>query len=96
MQAQMIPYYSGGPLGQQFNWYERNRKTYHWYLTRFNRLYEHVSSLWYYEGWIPEASVKYAQTHYAAYSVVRPDGLRIISLDTDMCTTFLHFPPDYQ
>lgn len=51
---------------------------------QFNWLYEHVSSLWYYEGWLPEDSVEYAATHYAAYSVKRPDGLRIISLDTDM------------
>ncbi|KAI6101131.1 hypothetical protein F5141DRAFT_1204670 [Pisolithus sp. B1] len=49
------------------------------------RLYEHVSSLWYYEGWLPEDSVEYAAAHYAAYSVKRPDRLCFISLDTDMC-----------
>lgn len=53
-----------------------------------SRLYDHVSTMWYYEGWLPEASVEYARTHYAAYSVKRPDGLRIISIDTDMCTSF--------
>lgn len=51
------------------------------------RLYDHVSTMWYYEGWLPEASVEYARTHYAAYTVKRPDGLRVISLDTDMCTS---------
>ena len=45
--------------------------------------------MWYYEGWLPEDSVEYARTHYAAYTVKRPDGLRIISLDTDMCTSYL-------
>ncbi|KAG9308177.1 sphingomyelin phosphodiesterase [Chiua virens] len=51
----------------------------------FHRLYEHISSMWSYEGWLPEESVQYASTHYAAYSVQRPDGLRIISIDTDIC-----------
>ncbi|KAF9222287.1 sphingomyelin phosphodiesterase [Gyrodon lividus] len=70
MQFQMIPYALGG--------YTLGNQ--------FNWLYDHVSTMWYYEGWVPEASVEYARTHYAAYSVKRPDGLRIISLDTDMCT----------
>ncbi|KAF8553427.1 hypothetical protein OG21DRAFT_1523118 [Imleria badia] len=51
---------------------------------QFNWLYDHVSTMWYYEGWLPEASVEHARTHYAAYTLKRPDGLRIISLDTDM------------
>ncbi|KAI6108786.1 sphingomyelin phosphodiesterase [Pisolithus croceorrhizus] len=71
MQFQMIPYYLGGPLGNQFNW-----------------LYEHVSSLWYHDEWLPMNSVEYAKTHYAAYSIKRPDGLRIISLDTDILNYF--------
>jgi hypothetical protein len=49
------------------------------------RLYEHVSSMWQYEGWLPEASIAYASTHYAAYAVTRPDGLKIISIDTNLC-----------
>ena len=53
-----------------------------------SRLYDHVSTMWYYEGWLPEASVEYARTHYAAYTLKRPDGLRIISLDADMCTSY--------
>ncbi|KAI6008598.1 sphingomyelin phosphodiesterase [Pisolithus marmoratus] len=55
---------------------------------QFNWLYEHVSSLWYHNGWLPTDSVEYAETHYAAYSVKRPDGLRIISLDTDILNYF--------
>ncbi|KAF8434333.1 sphingomyelin phosphodiesterase [Boletus edulis BED1] len=51
---------------------------------QFNWLYEHISSMWYYEGWLPEESVEFARADYAAYTVKRPDGLRIISLDTDM------------
>ncbi|KAG1747527.1 sphingomyelin phosphodiesterase [Suillus occidentalis] len=53
--------------------------------TQFNWLYEHVSSLWQYEGWLPEASIAHASTHYAAYAVTRPDGLKIISIDTNLC-----------
>ncbi|KAG2753989.1 Metallo-dependent phosphatase [Suillus brevipes Sb2] len=55
--------------------------------TQFNWLYEHVSSLWQYEGWLPEASIAYASTHYAAYAVTRPDGLKIISIDTNLWYT---------
>ncbi|KAG9308172.1 sphingomyelin phosphodiesterase [Chiua virens] len=69
MQFQMIPYYLGGFILGD----------------QFNWLYDHVSTMWYYEDWLPEASVEYARTHYGAYTVKRPDGLRIISLDTDMC-----------
>ncbi|KIJ63471.1 hypothetical protein HYDPIDRAFT_175880 [Hydnomerulius pinastri MD-312] len=69
IQFQMIPYALGGYVLGN----------------QFNWLYDHVSTMWYYEGWIPEASVEYARTHYAAYTVKRPDGLRIISLDTDIC-----------
>ncbi|KAF9237929.1 hypothetical protein BU15DRAFT_75527 [Melanogaster broomeanus] len=58
-------------------------------------LYDHVSSMWFYEGWVPEASVEYAHTHYAAYSIKCPDGLRIISIDADMWYTyvFMHYDP---
>ncbi|KAF9235985.1 sphingomyelin phosphodiesterase [Melanogaster broomeanus] len=79
MQFQMIPYALGGFVLGN----------------QFNWLYDHVSSMWFYEGWVPEASVEYARTHYAAYSVKRPDGLRIISLDTDMWYTyvFMHHDP---
>ncbi|KIJ63465.1 hypothetical protein HYDPIDRAFT_188300 [Hydnomerulius pinastri MD-312] len=59
--------------------------------SQFNWLYEHISSMWNYEGWLPEESVEFARTHYAAYTVKRPDGLRIISLDTDICNRSNYF-----
>jgi len=49
----------------------------------FSLNYDHVSSLWEYEGWIDETTGNYARTHYAAYMVRRLDGLRIITLNTD-------------
>lgn len=49
------------------------------------RLYDHVTALWNYEGWLPEDSVEYSRAHYAAYMVKRTDGLRIISLNTNLC-----------
>ncbi|KAF8553428.1 sphingomyelin phosphodiesterase [Imleria badia] len=72
MQFQMIPYAMGGFVLG----------------SQFNWLYDHVPTMWYYEGWLPESSVEYARTHYAAYTVKRPDGLRIISLDTDILNYF--------
>ena len=45
-----------------------------------------IASLWEHEQWLPEAAVQLARTHYAAYMVQRSDGLRVISLNTDMCT----------
>ncbi|KAG0703316.1 sphingomyelin phosphodiesterase [Suillus ampliporus] len=55
--------------------------------TQFNWLYEHISSMWQYEGWLPEESIAYAATHYAAYAVKRTDGLKIISIDTNLWYT---------
>ncbi|EIN13842.1 Metallo-dependent phosphatase [Punctularia strigosozonata HHB-11173 SS5] len=51
---------------------------------QFNWNYDHVSSLWSHENWLPEAAVQLARAHYAAYMVKRSDGLRIITLNTDM------------
>ncbi|KAG2363419.1 sphingomyelin phosphodiesterase [Suillus spraguei] len=51
---------------------------------QFSWLYDHVTSLWAEEGWLPEASVEFSRAHYAAYMVRRADGLRIISLDTNL------------
>ena len=51
----------------------------------FFRNYDHVSGLWNEEQWLPQTSVAQARAHYAAYSVQRTDGLRVISLNTDMC-----------
>ncbi|KAG2030028.1 hypothetical protein BDR03DRAFT_936749 [Suillus americanus] len=60
---------------------------------QFNWLYEHISSMWEYEGWVPEVVVTYASTHYTAYAVTCPDGLKIISLDTNLCEIIDHFSP---
>ncbi|EJD04893.1 uncharacterized protein FOMMEDRAFT_18613 [Fomitiporia mediterranea MF3/22] len=46
--------------------------------------YEHVSSLWQHEDWIPEAAVELARAHYGGYMVRRKDGLRIITLNTNL------------
>jgi sphingomyelin phosphodiesterase len=49
------------------------------------RLYEHISSMWEYEGWVSEVAVAYASAHYTPYAMTRLDGLKIISLDTNLC-----------
>ncbi|KAG1728628.1 sphingomyelin phosphodiesterase [Suillus paluster] len=54
---------------------------------QFSWLYDHVTALWEQEGWLPEASVEFSRAHYAAYMVKRADGLRVISLDTNLCTS---------
>ncbi|EKM61347.1 uncharacterized protein PHACADRAFT_180479 [Phanerochaete carnosa HHB-10118-sp] len=51
---------------------------------QFQWNYDHVASLWEHEEWLPEAAIAEARTHYAGYMVRRMDGLRIISLNTDM------------
>ncbi|KAF8167475.1 Metallo-dependent phosphatase-like protein [Crassisporium funariophilum] len=51
---------------------------------QFSWNYDHVSELWQHENWLPEAAVKLAKAHYAAYMVKRKDGLRVISLNSDM------------
>lgn len=48
-----------------------------------------MSSLWAHEGWLPETAVKLARAHYAAYMVKRTDGLRVITLNTDLCSLML-------
>jgi len=51
---------------------------------QFNWDYDHLAALWEYEGWLSEETAQQARTHYSAYSVQRLDGLRIITLNTDM------------
>ncbi|KAG6897501.1 hypothetical protein C0992_000931 [Termitomyces sp. T32_za158] len=51
---------------------------------QFSWNYDHVADLWKHEKWLPEAAVQLAKKHYAGYMVKRVDGLRIISLNTDM------------
>ncbi|KIK44535.1 hypothetical protein CY34DRAFT_11021 [Suillus luteus UH-Slu-Lm8-n1] len=58
---------------------------------QFSWLYDHVTTLWEQEGWLPEASVESSRTHYAAYMVKRADGLRVISLDTNLWITSNYF-----
>ncbi|KAI9455924.1 Metallo-dependent phosphatase-like protein [Lactarius psammicola] len=51
---------------------------------QFSWNYEHVAKLWQQEQWIPQSVVAQARAHYAAYSVQRTDGLRVITLNTDL------------
>ncbi|KAF8481747.1 Metallo-dependent phosphatase [Russula ochroleuca] len=51
---------------------------------QFSWNYDHVASLWNVEQWIPQSAVAQARAHYAAYSVQRTDGLRVITLNTDL------------
>ncbi|KAF9469756.1 sphingomyelin phosphodiesterase [Collybia nuda] len=51
---------------------------------QFSWNYDHVASLWKHEQWLPDAAVKLAKSHYSAYMVRRSDGLRIISLNTNL------------
>lgn len=52
------------------------------------RNYDHVASLWEEKGWISNSVKQTAEAHYSAYSVNRGDGLRIITLNTDLCMYF--------
>ncbi|EED84307.1 predicted protein [Postia placenta Mad-698-R] len=49
--------------------------------------YDHLAALWELEEWISPETAQQARTHYAAYAVQRQDGLRIITLNTDMWFT---------
>ena len=51
---------------------------------QFSWNYDHVAGLWKHENWLPESAIQLAKAHYAAYMVRRQDGLRVISLNTDM------------
>jgi hypothetical protein len=53
--------------------------------------YDHVSSLWEYFGWIDTETAASAATHYAAYSIRHPLGLRIITINTDLYYRNNHF-----
>ena len=55
------------------------------WLTVEPRNYDHVAGLWEHEGWLPQSAIDFARSHYTAYMVKRQDGLRVISLNTDMC-----------
>ncbi|OJT08975.1 hypothetical protein TRAPUB_109 [Trametes pubescens] len=51
---------------------------------QFSWNYDHVAALWELEGWLPHSAVETARAHYAAYMVRRQDGLRVITLNTDL------------
>ncbi|KDR85605.1 hypothetical protein GALMADRAFT_234571 [Galerina marginata CBS 339.88] len=51
---------------------------------QFSWNYDHVAGLWQFEKWLPNEAVELARAHYAGYMVKRADGLRIITLNTDM------------
>ncbi|KAK0246153.1 sphingomyelin phosphodiesterase [Armillaria nabsnona] len=51
---------------------------------QFSWNYDHVASLWEHEGWISSETASLSRAHYSAYMVNRHDGLRIISLNTDL------------
>ncbi|KAF9055914.1 sphingomyelin phosphodiesterase [Panaeolus papilionaceus] len=53
--------------------------------TQFSWNYDHLSSLWKHEDWLPDSAVQLARTHYGGYMVRRADGLRVISLNTNLC-----------
>ncbi|KAI0027960.1 sphingomyelin phosphodiesterase [Vararia minispora EC-137] len=52
--------------------------------SQFSWNYDHVASLWKEKGWISESVAQLARAHYAGYMVRRQDGLRIITLNTDL------------
>lgn len=51
--------------------------------TQLSWNYNHVSALWSLAGWLTPAGAEQARTHYGAYSILHPLGLRIITLNTD-------------
>ena len=76
----------GGALAEQFSWsVPLVRSTLISFKLLLCRNYDHVASQWQQEQWIPQSAVAQARAHYAAYSVQRTDGLRIITLNTDLC-----------
>ncbi|KAK5099176.1 hypothetical protein LTS08_005755 [Lithohypha guttulata] len=45
--------------------------------------YELLASLWQNASWLNASEAQYAATHYGAFAVTTPQGLRVISLNTD-------------
>ncbi|KZT52161.1 Metallo-dependent phosphatase [Calocera cornea HHB12733] len=52
--------------------------------TQFSWNYDTLAALWEADDWISSDVAAQARAHYGAYSVARPDGLRIITLNTDL------------
>ena len=55
--------------------------------------FDHVAGLWEHNNWLPKTAVSQARVHYGAYSVKAPQGLRIITFNTDFWyrSNFLNF-----
>ena len=84
--AQDAPHSLGGDLANQFSWSALLvRSSFGKTEGILYRNYDHVSALWQQEQWLPGSTVAEARAHYAAYSVQRTDGLRVVSLNTDLC-----------
>jgi sphingomyelin phosphodiesterase len=49
----------------------------------FSWNYQLLSSMWEQYGWINSSTASYASTHYGAYAYTTPQGLKIISINTD-------------
>lgn len=45
--------------------------------------FDHVAGLWHEEDWLNATAAKQARLHYGAYSIKTPQGLRIITFNTD-------------
>ena len=59
-------------------WWEQNNA-----VDPFQWEYDFYSQLWSQNGWINGSAAAEAQKHYGAYSAITPQGLKIISLNTD-------------
>ncbi|KAK0651887.1 Metallo-dependent phosphatase-like protein [Cercophora newfieldiana] len=90
---QMFKYYIGGPLYAALGNHDTspdNHDVAHAVDNngplgkQFSWNYDHVSKLWEHYGWIDSKTQEQAAAYYAAYSVVHPLGLRIITLNTDL------------
>jgi hypothetical protein len=86
--AQDAPHSLGGKLGEQFSWSASLLCPERRVDDVVNRNYDHVAALWKLEQWLPQSAVAQARAHYAGYSVQRTDGLRVISLNSDMCKCY--------
>jgi sphingomyelin phosphodiesterase len=49
----------------------------------FSWNYELLSGLWQSAGWINGSTACYSAAHYGAYAYTTPQGLKIVSLNTD-------------
>jgi hypothetical protein len=52
-------------------------------MDEFQWEYDFYAELWADNGWIDSVSEAQAKAHYGAYSTVTPQGLKIITINTD-------------